>query len=529
MLQLLAPFTTMPVSEGGMSNTVAIPQVPSPLATLQARFCLMNLGGEVRVADREQIASVISGSASAEVSFYKKTDGELLMKRALENLPIPSDVKKTIADFWVNPATHVFHAIAFSPNATPATTLNYWTGSAVIAKAGNWTGLKYFIRELVCDGDIAVYNYLIRYLAHMLQRPEEKPGIFIVMLGLQGVGKGAFFTLLRRIWPRTTLFVSDIDNVIGHFNAALERHYVVCMDEALFSGDKKALERLKSLITEPVCRIEQKYQPARTIDSYHRFFAASNSDHFAHVDRDDRRFLFLRISASRQGDSQYFSQLHQQFDDPDVIAAMVQDLLMLDLTGFDVRRRPKTGEHLSQKLQSLSGFDRFWFEVLQSGELISVDGEEIFLEWSAKMFVATSSLVKRYKAFDKNAERYRTVQAQQVAASLSKLCPSATAGRVKSLFDGHARGYWLPPLPTARSEFEVAIGGTVNWDAGEPWDKRPTATPFSAGQIEVMWETYGLEAGGLPLEPAAATGSGTPRVSTGAGCRPVASVASTFK
>ena len=84
--------------------------------------------------------------------------------------------------------------------------------------------------------------------------------------------------------------------MIGRFNAALERNYVICMDEALFAGDKKSLNQLKSVVTEPEIRIEQKYQPPRTIRSYQRFFAATNHEHFAHMEHDDRRFLFLRVS-----------------------------------------------------------------------------------------------------------------------------------------------------------------------------------------------------------------------------------------
>ncbi len=184
------------------------------------------------------------------------------------------------------------------------------------------------------------YSYLLRYLAHMLQRPWEKPGIMIVHLGGQGTGKGTFFRILRAIWGRTALQVSDIQEVIGHFNAVLERNFIVFMNEAIFSGDKKALDRLKSLITEPACRVEQKYQPARTIDSYHRFFAASNHDHFARVEQDDRRFVFLRVPDGAKGNHQFFSQLSNAIDDPAVIDALVYELMNCERR---IKREPVSG------------------------------------------------------------------------------------------------------------------------------------------------------------------------------------------
>ena len=97
----------------------------------------------------------------------------------------------------------------------------------------------------------------------------------IVLTGRQGIGKGALMQVLQRIWQSTSLFTANIDHVVGRFNGALERSYVVLLDEALFKGDKKSQDRMKSLITEPRCQIEVKYQPARSIASFHRFVATT--------------------------------------------------------------------------------------------------------------------------------------------------------------------------------------------------------------------------------------------------------------
>ena len=466
-------------------------QHPTVLHSLQAFFCLIDLDGEIRVADRVQIQDVLSGLRSGDISFYKKQGGELLMKRHLEAQPIPSDPTKTIREFWVHPATHVYNAIAFSPITTPSSTLNFWTGPTINPKAGNWTFISEFLFNVICDRDRVACAYLFRYLAHMLQKPEEKPGIIIVMLGRQGTGKGVFFSLLRAIWGRTTLLVQDVDQVLGRFNAALERHFVVCMDEAIFTGDKRAIEHLKSLVTEAQCRIENKYQPGRTIDSYHRFFAASNNDHFAHVDQDDRRFLFLRISSKHQVDSVYFSKVASAIQDKNVIGAMVHDLLTLDITNFNFRTRPKTKEHLSQKLQSLTGFERYWYELLLTGGLSQEPYSS--LRWNDPVFVSTKDFVKYYKLYDKNAERYRTTQSQVVSSCIEKYCPSALKVRRKSS-GTQERGYNLPHIDVAKKEFNKAMGGGVDWSWIAEQD-RSKGCPFTDDQLEAMRETYELDDG----------------------------------
>jgi hypothetical protein len=267
-------------------------------------------------------AMPVSGHTSDEIAFYEKSDGEVLMKRFLESQPMPCKVKDTITDFWISPHTHVYTAIAFSPWATPSSTLNYWVGATVTPSVGDWRVIRNHIHQVICAGDSILFEYLLNYLAHMLQFPEDKPGIMVVLLGKQGTGKGLFFQILQRIWSRTSLLVSDIQQVVGQFNGALERHYVVIMDEALFSGDRKSQDRMKSLITEKTCHIEQKYQPARTIESVHRFFASSNHDQFAHTEADDRRYLVLRVSDERQGDSSYFSNLVNVIATENAIAAI---------------------------------------------------------------------------------------------------------------------------------------------------------------------------------------------------------------
>jgi hypothetical protein len=426
------------------------------LATIQNRFALLNLSGEIRIVDKDQIAAVLAGKAK-EISFYRRTEGQILITRELENLPYPSNSKMEYNNFINNPNTFMYDAVAFSPSKTPPSTLNYWIEPSIKPKQGDWFVIQEFIHTVICNNNVMLFDYVIRYLAHMLQRPEEKPEIMVVFLSGQGTGKGTFYKLLGRVWSRTTLQVSDIGEVIGQFNAALERNYVVCMDEALFAGDKKSLDKLKSLVTEPTCRIEQKHQPSRTIDSYHRLFAASNHDHFAHVDKDDRRFLFIRLSSVHKQDQIYFDAVNDALDDDAVIAAIMHDLLNLDLTGFNIRKRPLTEEHLNQRLQSLSGFERYWFEVLQSGIF------DRLTEWDKPRFISTKYLTDCYKDYDKNAGRYNPIQQQQIASTLKTICPSAVPAR-KKILNTQERGYDLPDIKLARKEFETMLGTSVEWE-----------------------------------------------------------------
>jgi hypothetical protein len=441
----------------------------TPLENLQNHFAIIDLSGETRVVNRLQVADFLSGKSTNEPAFYKKVDSSIWMKRVLEKLPYPCDPATVIKNFWVDPGTTVYQGTAFTPPPSPLHALNFWVGPCEPNNEGSATLILKYLLDVICSGDANTFAYLICYLAHMVQRPHEKPGVMLVLLGRQGTGKGMFFKLLRALWARTTLLVTDVDQVIGRFNACLERNYAICMDEALFAGDRKALDHLKSMITESHINIEQKYQPARSIESVHRFFAASNHDHFAHVEMDDRRFVFLSVSDIHQQDATYFAQLATTLQDPSAVGAFLHHLQGLELRSFNVRQKPNTNQHLLQKIKSLQGVARYWYEVLLAGDLDAGTNQfSAGSTWTEQMFTPTSDLVRHYTTFNKNAQRHQTVQSGDVLSTVQKLCPSAVTARQLCYQYGQSkkvqkRGLQLPDLKTARLEFEQAIGGAIRW------------------------------------------------------------------
>lgn len=469
----------------------------TPLQALQARFALVRLEGTWFVVDRDAIAAIAQGLRpdAAGIDFFKKQDADLLLRRHLESLPMAcSNVNPVLRSFFDSHNTHVYNRIAFSPHDEGPQTINYWSPPTVRPESGDWSIIREYLENVLCGGDHDAADYLLHYIAHMLQRPGDKPGVMIVFLGPQGTGKGMFFNLLQAIWGRTTLRVSSVVQIVGQFNAALERAYVVCMDEALFKGDKQSTEKLKSIITEPLLHVEQKYQPSHTIKSVHRFFAVSNNAHFANIDPDDRRMFYVRVGNDRAQDLQYFAGLDNAIHDPAVVGAMVHDLIALDLRGFQVRRRPKTAELARQKLLSLAGFDRYWFEVLGAGRF----RRQNFLddEWGDRpTFVSSESLIEGWRENDRNGTRYDAPQINDLPTKLLRLCPSAKKARATLPGRGQHRGFSVPALAVARQEFETFIGAQVFWEhaidgdeARLAPDRDPDAAPDPEGDAASVAE-----------------------------------------
>ena len=431
------------------------------LLILQARFALSEIGGELRVIDLEQVAEIQDGRGDTNLNLYKLSDAKILMRRHLQGRSIITTENDDVKNFFIQRTTQAFRKICFRPGESSNSELNLWAEPPIRPQKGDWSLIKSHIYTIICDSDVKKYEYLIGFLAHMLQCPKEKPGVMIVLRSGQGTGKGALFQVIQRIWQATTLFASQIDSVIGQFNSALERSYVVLLDEALFSGDRKAQDQMKSLITEPICRVEAKYQPSRQVASIHRFFATTNHEQFGSTASDDRRHAFFEVSDCKRGNAGYFSDLFRSIEDDSTISAMIYDLLRHDLTAFNVRDRPITKDRDEQVLKSLTGFKRYWYQVLYS-ELIDCYGDG-FSEYQGD-FVPSATLVGECNKALKNIIKNRSFGYVELKADLAILCPSArTACKKPTGNTIQRRGYDLPPIDIARSEFEDALNVGVSW------------------------------------------------------------------
>jgi hypothetical protein len=424
---------------------------------IRDKFVLIQLGGKICMLEQDNIAKVQNGDPMAQLQFLEIPHGKLLIRREIEAYPIPClKPKEVIEDFFKNPETIVFKGVACSPLTQPPDILNLWTGPIVTPQPGCWDVIRHYLYNVICDCDQDLYQYLINYLAHMLQQPQDKPEVMIVLMGDEGAGKSFYFRLLKAIWGRSALLVQDMDSVVGQFNKPLETAFVVCMDEALFVGDKKAQDKLKSMITEPTIQIEQKYEPRHQIASFHRFAATTNRDHFAQIRSEDRRYLFIRVSNIHQQDQSYFADFSAALADGITVPAFVDHLLSVDLTEYNPRLKPATKERSAQKILSLSGFPRYWYEALYEGKIYGA--VPINSSWQQGDFVQSSTLVNQYKEYDRSADKYGGIQSSTIHKELVKMCPS-----IKPKRQDNKRGFELPTLDQARQEFDVYLGDKVPW------------------------------------------------------------------
>lgn len=116
------------------------------------------------------------------------------------------------------------------------------------------------IYEQVCSRRDEEYQYVLNWLAHLVQRPGARMGVMLWLSGPQGSGKGWFASLLKPLLGKTWLMLNSMDRMTGKFNAFLIGKLLVVLDEASFNGSTAQADIMKNIITEPNLLVEGEAQ-----------------------------------------------------------------------------------------------------------------------------------------------------------------------------------------------------------------------------------------------------------------------------
>ena len=226
------------------------------------------------------------------------------------------------------------------------------------------------IERIICNGDTTCYEYVLNWLAHLVQKPHEKPEVAIILKAGQGTGKGTFVEPIGKIIGAHYLHATKSEHVLGRFNVLLENKILIFADE-FFAGSKKNTDFLKSLITEDTATIERKGIDSITVPSFSRLIMASNHDNIVKIEKDERRYLYLEVSEDRKQDFAYFKALKHTLSQPSFTGELLQFLLDRDIKAFNPRQVPHTEALQAQKLDNLEPLEQWLYYALQTGDLIN--------------------------------------------------------------------------------------------------------------------------------------------------------------
>lgn len=338
------------------------------LSAMNERHAVIQLGGSTAILN-EDYDPVFERKG---VTFSRREDLRLRYQHKQHVVPDALTGKprrRSLADIWLEyPGRRQYAGVEFNPLGTTPGYWNRYRGFAVASKQGDCSLYLKHIEEVICRGNPEHFKYVVRWMAHAIQRPAERPETALVLRGRQGTGKGVFVEHLGALFGEHYLTVYKHEQITGKFNAHLMHVLLLHLNEALWGGHKAAAGTLKGLITDPWIPIEPKGKDLFSVKNYSRVIVASNELWAVPVDIDDRRFLVLDVSDARKEDHSYFAQIHAQMTKGGGREALMFHLQTLDLSGFDVRKVPVSTSSIDLKLQSAEPVFQWWFHKLKESQ-----------------------------------------------------------------------------------------------------------------------------------------------------------------
>ena len=399
---------------------------------------------QVRVPSFQSFKSFAERYANRYVQIGTDGDGEAIMRQ--------------IGTHWLKwPHRKSFEAIDLIPGADellPGNILNLWRGFAVQPAAGNWSLMRRHIVEVLAAGDQASAEYIARFAAWAVQHPAERAEVALVFRGGKGSGKGTFANAIRHIFGSHGLHIYNSKHLIGAFNGHLRACLLLFADEAFWAGDRAGESVLKGMLTERTLMIEQKGVDATPWRNRLHVIMAANAEWAIPASADERRYAVFDVSNERVGDQAYFRDLHKQMH-AGGLAAMLNDLLRVDLGDWHPRQVPQTRALQHQKEMSLGAIAGWWENILQNGLLPHGETEKI----TGRAQASAGDLLEDLRT-------YAGAQREVNGTALGRFLAAINCERI------HTRigNYWrFPTFLEARATWEAKMG-RWNWGANmEKW------------------------------------------------------------
>ena len=225
-------------------------------------------------------------------------------------------------------------------------------------------------------------HIVTQWLAHMFQRPEERPSWHLLLTSDTGTGKGFLFhSILTPLLCKQTKLINSFKRLTGQFSGILAESMLVMLDDAKSKSDATMTE-LKSILSESHVVLEKKYEAERTVEIFSRIIFASNEYRPLRLDPDERRwYVPRRIEHSEsRAETQSLIDSLEDWLDAGGLDVVYNYFMSYSLDGFHHKRI-----HQTETLKGMIG----------ASQSVLEEALDVWLEGQLAFTPATL-----YKAFD---------------------------------------------------------------------------------------------------------------------------------
>lgn len=173
-----------------------------------------------------------------------------------------------------------------------------------------------FLRHLfivICGSSRVIFTYWLDWWATKYRYPWAKLQTTLVAYSVdQRVGKGFAFSALGRAFGQHYTVTTNKEDITGRFTSVQFGKVVIYLDEAFWGGDHIHHSVLKSKVTDPLMRAEEKFKHAFITDNPCSYVQATNNLKALPADQTEMRYCISECRPRDLGNAEYFRDLESR-------------------------------------------------------------------------------------------------------------------------------------------------------------------------------------------------------------------------
>jgi hypothetical protein len=222
-------------------------------------------------------------------------------------------------------------------------------------------------REL-CGGKQKDFEYFLKFIAHIIQKPNEKIPIAFIIKGKQGTGKTMWLNAIGSlIGQKHYISSSNAKDFFGDYAEGFYHKLIVNMNECEGKNTFDFEGKIKSFISEDRITINPKNVRPTEINNFARTIITTNKANPIPIDvkTGDRRFVVFQTTdffLDKKYGTIFWTNLLAHFKKPEFIACLYDYLNELDISKVDWKNERPITEAYKQMCKLYVPIEALFFE-----------------------------------------------------------------------------------------------------------------------------------------------------------------------
>lgn len=292
---------------------------------------------------------------------------KLALKEVYNNLYCKVNKDAKFIDIWLaDRDIKTFSSVDFCPYPIKCENniYNMWKGFKIDKdESESSKDIEPFINHLkILSGDIGL-DYLIKWLAQLIQQPGKLIGIALIFLSEEGAGKNIFWDYFSQIIGKEYYYetADPVKDLFGRFCNGRKHKLIIDLDEANSKDTFTNSEILKNMITSTHFNYEQKGINPIELQNFARIIFTTNNILCAKINDSTRRYVIYETSNKMVGNSKYFKEFADYMSDIRNQKAIMEYLRSIDIENINwIKDRPITETYEALKSVTIDPILKFF-------------------------------------------------------------------------------------------------------------------------------------------------------------------------